>query len=170
MIDSPRLIRSVPDAPWLPAGSTAEVWAGTDVEVPSPTVIVRLLVQRGPELFCVQTPKGLDIPTLFLGEANGWRPASAGITDLTSRYFAAGLPTRCVGFVRNVVPIPDPAYHLPAPIAHVPVFMPRAPAPPPPSAAGTWVPAADAPALLADRHWWPIACEALGWPPAVPPS
>jgi hypothetical protein len=166
MIDSPRLIRSTPNASWLPAGSTAEVWVGADLDVPEPAVIVRLLLRRatpaGQELFCVRTPKGFDIPTVFLGGVGGWRPASAGVADLTSQYLAEELPTRCIGFVRNVVPHPDETYRLPTPVGHVPVFTPRHPSPAPASEAGTWIGAADAPSLLAERHWWPIAGEVLG--------
>jgi hypothetical protein len=166
MIDSPRLIRSVPGARWLPAGGTAEVWVGDDIDVPEPTVIVRLLIQRetpgGRELFCVHTPKGYDIPTLFLGGEDGWRPAAEGIADLTAQYLGTSTPTRCVGFVRNLVPAPDETYRLPAPVAHVPVFTPRESLAPP-NDAGTWIGASDARSLLATRHWWPIACEALGW-------
>jgi len=168
MIDSPRLIRSVPGAPWLPTGSTAEMWAGDDIEVPEPTVIVRLLLKRetaaGTELFCVRSPKGLDIPTAFLGDGDGWRPAPEGIAGLVSRYLDDDAPTRCVGFVRNVVPEPDEAYRLPVPLAHVPVSTPRNPELSPSSETGTWLGATRALALLTERHWWPIACAALGWP------
>ena len=169
MIDNPRLIRSVPGAPWLPAGSSAEVWVGADIEVPEPAVIVRLLVRRttlaGQELFCVQTPKGFDIPTVFLGSGDEWRPVSEGIADLTSQYLAQEVPTRCVGFVRNVVPTPDKTYHLPTPVAHVPVFTPDNQSLAPAGDAGAWIGAAHAPSLLAERHWWPIAYEVMDWPP-----
>ncbi|GAA1650526.1 hypothetical protein [Actinoplanes couchii] len=165
MIDSLRLIRSVPGAPWLPEESTAEVWSGADIEVPEPAVIVRLLVQRqagtGRELFCIRTPKGLDIPTVFLGTEDGWRPASEGIAELTSQFLTDGTATRCVGFVRNIVPAPDETYRLPAPLAHVPVFTPRDATAVPPEDAGTWI---GDPSPLAERHWFPIACEVLGWP------
>ncbi|GIF07595.1 hypothetical protein Asi03nite_51330 [Actinoplanes siamensis] len=167
MIDSLRLIKSVPEASWLPSGSTAEVWVGADIEVPEPAVIVRLLVQRktgaGRELFCIRTPKGFDIPTVFLGGEDGWRPASKGVAELTSQYLVGGASTQCVGFVRNVVPVPDETYRLPAPFAHVPVFAPRDSTVVPPEGAGTWIGAPDAPSFLAERHWWPIACEVLGW-------
>jgi hypothetical protein len=172
MIDSPRLVRSVPDAPWLPAGSTAEIWAGRNIEVPEPTVIVRLLVQRattaGRELFCVRTSKGFDMPAVFLGSGDMWRPAAEGLAELTSQFLAEGAATRCIGFVRNVVPAADGTYRLPTPTAHVPVFTPVDAALAPSSGAGSWIGAGDARALLTDRHWWPIACEALGWPHQPP--
>jgi hypothetical protein len=168
MINSPKLVKSVPGASWLPPGSTAEVWVGADIEAPEPAVIVRLLVWRetvsGAQLFCIQTPKGFDIPTVFLGSEDGWRAPADGIAALTSEYLGKAASTRCIGFVRNLVPIPDETYHLPAPLAHVPVFVPRDPSLLPPEDAGTWISASDAPSLLAERHWWPIACEALSWP------
>jgi hypothetical protein len=164
MIENPRLVRSVAGASWLPAGGTAEIWAGDDLAVPEPSVIVRLLLRRdgrdgGAELFCVRTPKGLDLPSLFL---DGLSPA-AGVRDLALRHLGRDVATRCAGFVRNVVPVPDESYRLPAPLAHVPVFTPRD-SPAAPIGDGTWVGAAEAPTLLADRHWWLIACAALGWP------
>jgi hypothetical protein len=159
-----RLARSSPAAPWLPPGSTAEFWVGADVEVPEPTVIVRLALVRGRELFCVRTAKGFDLPAVFLGTGEQRRPASAGIADLTLQYLGAEAATRCVGFVRNVVPVPDESYHLPAPLAHVPVFTPRDPALVPLGGAGTWIRPAEAPRLLSERHWWTVVREGLGWP------
>jgi hypothetical protein len=171
MIDSLRLIKSVPEASWLPPGSTAEVWAGADIEVPEPVVIVRLLARRrtgaGWEVFCIRTPTGFDIPTVFLGSEDGWRPAAEGIAELTSQYLVGGTSTRCVGFVRNIVSVPDETYRLPVPFAHVPVFAPRDSSVVPSDDAGTWIGAVDALSLLAQRHWWPIACEVLGWPQTV---
>jgi hypothetical protein len=162
MIESARLVRSIGGAAWLPAGGTAEIWAGDDVEVPEPSVIVRLLVRRdepgGADLFCVRTPKGLDLPSLFL---DGLTPA-AGVRELALRHLGRDVATRCVGFVRNVVPVADDSYRLPVPEAHVPVFTPRDASAAP--VGGTWAGAAEAPALLAERHWWLIASEALGWP------
>ena len=167
MSDSPRLIRSVPGAAWLPSGSTAEVWVGADLDVPEHTVIVRLLLRRtteaGRQMRCVQTPKGLDIPTVFLGQDGGWRRASDGIVDLMSQYLDDDASTRCVGFVRNIVPTPDETYTFPTPVAHVAVFTPTDSSFIPTSAAGTWIGATEAPVLLAKRHWWPIACELLDW-------
>ncbi|XVU21749.1 hypothetical protein ACQPZJ_31315 [Actinoplanes sp. CA-054009] len=174
MIDSSRparaarLIRSVPAAAWLPAGSKAEVWAGDDLEVPAPTVIVRLAVFRAGELFCVPTPRGFDIPTRFLAGLS----AMEGVSGLTRQHLpptpgGGDVATRCIGYVRNVVPAPDKSYRLPAPLAHVPVFTPRDPALTPPEGTGTWIGAAEAPALLAERHWWPIAQEILDRPTAT---
>ncbi|MEU4622633.1 hypothetical protein AB0G04_22025 [Actinoplanes sp. NPDC023801] len=102
---------------------------------------------------------------MFLGDRGGtWRPAAEGVRELTSRHLGRDAATRCVGFVRNVVPVGDESYRLPVPEAHVPVFVPRDPSLLPVDGSGSWVGASDAPALLAERHWWLIACEALGWP------
>jgi hypothetical protein len=153
-----RLVHSEPSAAWLPPGSTAEVWAGDDIEVPDPTVIVRLLLQRDTgchrELFCVETPRGPDLPTRRLGYEEG-------LPQLLSEHLGGTPPTRCIGFVRNVVPNPGRDYAFPAPWAHVPVFTPRDPALTP--GPGWWIGPDEAPALLAKRHWWLIACEALNW-------
>ncbi|MBL7257662.1 hypothetical protein [Paractinoplanes lichenicola] len=160
-MDFPRLVRTVPGASWLPAGSTAEVWAGDDLDIPRPTVIVRLLLTRAPgEIFCVPTAKGLDIPTTCLTVAHEWQ---AGLASLCRVHLGEEVATRCVGYVRNIVPEPDDAYRLPVPVANVLVFTPRAETPPPDETLGTWVGRAEAPGLLGERHWWPIACAALGW-------
>ncbi|MEV4352359.1 hypothetical protein AB0J83_48515 [Actinoplanes sp. NPDC049596] len=210
MPGSPRLVHTNPAPAWLPPGSTAEAWAGADLAVPAPTVIVRLAVFRPTALFCVRTPRGFDLPTLFLDGL----PALAGVAQLTRRHlrapatthapadpavapgpaipagaspraaastrsnattsasgnngasrtagFNGDLPTRCIGFVRNVVPKPDETYRLPAPLAHVPVFTPRDAALRPAEGTGTWIEASEAPASLSERHWWPIVREALG--------
>jgi len=64
------------------------------------------------------------------------------------------LATRCIGFIRNVVPTPDPGYTYPPPWAHVPVFLITDTAGP--IIAGDWLGADRAQAELSDRHWWPI--------------
>ena len=66
-----QLVASTPDAPWLPPGSTAEVWACNSTASPEPAIVVRLLLTRvisdcEPELFCVEAAKGLDLHTFTL--------------------------------------------------------------------------------------------------------
>ncbi|WP_127502569.1 hypothetical protein [Actinoplanes solisilvae] len=167
MINSPRLIRAVPKASWLPAGSTAEIWGGADIDAPEPAVIVRLLVQRdgpgGRELFCVSGARGPDLPTVFLGGPDGWRPAKEGVSALTRQYLGTDAPTRCVGFVRNIVPRADDSYRLPVPVAHVPVFTPHDPTLQPAEDTGEWIGELQAATLLRERHWWLIARDTLGW-------
>ncbi|GAB4003655.1 hypothetical protein [Nocardioides ultimimeridianus] len=153
-----RLIGSVPDAPWLPTGSTAEAWAGADCAVPDAVIIVRLLLSRqgaaGPELFTVRTERGPDLPTerLAAGEPVSWEEALADLARRT--HGAGGVEHRCIGYIRNVVPAPDAAYPHPVPWAHVPVFEPSGPVEP--VCDGTWVGLAASRPDLAVRHWWPV--------------
>lgn len=155
-----RLIATTPDAPWLPPGSSAEVWAGADCASPEPAIIVRLLLPRRnisgqPEFFCVPTARGLDLPTRFLGDESERERASHGLARLV--YDVLGhseVTTRSVGFVRNVVPDPDAEYPHPTPWAHVPVFV--AVDDLPPIVDGEWVTVGRGRAELTSRHWWPI--------------
>ena len=41
-----RRIASLSDAPWLPAGSSAETWVGSSCLVADPVIAVRLLITR----------------------------------------------------------------------------------------------------------------------------
>ncbi|WP_145229195.1 NUDIX hydrolase [Rudaeicoccus suwonensis] len=155
------LIASTPDAAWLPPGSTAEVWAGEDCRPPDHAIIVRLLLvranadaARGAEFFCVETAKGLDLPTLFLGPTGARMTTEQGLEALCREVCGTSLPLRCVGFVRNVVPTPDASYPHPVPHAHVPVFAPQSDVTP--TAGGMWVDGVSARSDLAARHWWPI--------------
>lgn len=160
-MDFPRLVRTVSEPPWLPAGSSAEMWVGEDLDIPRPAVIVRLLVTRAPgELFCVPTAKGPDLPTSFLTTVHAWRP---GVAGLCRDHLGHEVATRCVGYVRNIVPEPDEAYSLPAPVANIPVFTPRDPGVEPLPDRGSWVSRDEARRLLRERHWWLVACAALGW-------
>lgn len=154
------MITATVDAPWLPAGSTAEVWSSSGTS-PEPAVIVRLFLTdgHGPRrFFCVGTDRGLDLPTLFLGHGergvDGWNPLGDGIARLTRTIVGASVATRCVGYVRNVVPRPDDAYLYPTPYAHVPVVTPVVPVEP--VVVGTWVSVPDGSEALSVRHWWPI--------------
>ncbi|MBM2615935.1 hypothetical protein JIG36_10240 [Actinoplanes sp. LDG1-06] len=157
VMDFPRLIGSLPGAPWLPPGSSAEFWAGDDLDIPRPTPIVRLLVTRGgKEFYCVPTANGLDLPTLFLGTPEGWRLPVDGVAELCRRILGAPAETRCIGYVRNIVPEPDESYTLPVPVVNILVFTPRDPTLEPVAGDGTWV--TEAPD---GRHWWPVVREAL---------
>lgn len=118
-----RLITSVPSAPWLPAGSTAEAWAGDPCTVPDPCIIVRLLLVRravdGAEFFCVPTFKGLDLPSLALTSGSTRMTTADGLASLASAtYDSADVRHGCVGYIRNVVPKPDSSYPHPTPWAH----------------------------------------------------
>lgn len=151
-----RLIGSTPDAPWLPAGSTAEAWAGAGCAVPDAVIIVRLLLSRpgaaGPELFTVPTERGPDLPTQRLSDATGWTDGLAALSERTCG--RRDLGHRCIGYIRNVVPAPDAVYPHPVPWAHVPVFAPSQPVEP--VCDGTWVGLEASRPDLAVRHWWPV--------------
>jgi len=156
-----QLLVTTSDAAWLPAGGDAEVWVGDDVPLPAPTIIVRLLLARRPggepaRFFCVRGPKGLDLPTRFLEPGPERADPSLGVARLSAEVLGAAsdTPTRCVGFVRNVVRLPDAAYPHPTPWAHVPVLS--VDEEPGPVVAGEWVDVASARACLGARHWWPI--------------
>lgn len=154
------LIATTPDAPWLPPGSSAEVWAGTDCAAAEPAIIVRLLLAREgvsgcSEFFCVPTTRGLDLPTRSLVGDQERTRLSDGLTLLVGDVLGPGeVATRCVGYVRNVVPEPDRTYPHPTPWAHVPVFV--AVASVRPVVDGEWVTPDRAGCELRSRHWWPI--------------
>ncbi|GAB3867097.1 hypothetical protein GCM10028801_40350 [Nocardioides maradonensis] len=157
-----RLLSSVVDAPWLPAGSTAQAWVGEGCPVPEPVIIVRLLLTRGgadgPELFTVPTERGADLPTLRLGAGTGW---AAGLAELALRVHGRpGSAHRCIGYIRNVVPTPDADYPHATPWAHVPVFAPLERVEP--VVEGEWVSLRSGRAGLGARHWWPIVEHHLG--------
>ena len=135
------------------------MWAGTGAPVPDPCIIVRLLLTRpaaqGRQFFSVPTPRGLDLPTEPLGRQPGGTSVADGLSALTSRTLGrADLELACVGFVRNVVPVPDADYPHPTPWAHVPVFEPASTVEP--VIEGSWLTLDAARHDLATRHWWPI--------------
>ncbi|WP_291525746.1 NUDIX hydrolase [Branchiibius sp. NY16-3462-2] len=151
------LVASTPEASWLPSGSTAEVWVGQDCPTPSPAIIVRLLLLRGETFFCVSSPKGLDLPTLFLGSGAERLTATEGLRQLLQRTLSQpDVAVRCVGYVRNVAPEPDADYPHPTPDAYVPVFAVDDAVKP--VVPGEWI---GVHANLNERHWWPIAVHAV---------
>ena len=156
-----QLIATTPDAEWLPAGSTAEVWAGEHCRLPDDCIIVRLLVtRRGREFLVVPTVKGLDLPTQFLGPDGERMSPRDGLKRLLRTTVGRDdVTTHCVGYVRNVVPEPDAGYPHPVPHAHVPVFATDDA--PNPVVDGEWVSLDGARDELSVRHWWPIVETAL---------
>lgn len=159
-----RIVR-IENAPWLPTGSAAEVWVGTDCATPESSIIVRLSLtardaQGSRTFFCLPIAKGLDLPTLFLGRASERMSVAAGLSELQQTILGTtGHELRCVGYVRNVVPSPDASYPHPTPYAHVPVFL--APEGTVPVVEGTWVTVDAARMDLTGRHWWPIVEHTL---------
>lgn len=163
--DEERIIMTTPEAPWLPRGSSAEAWVGADCKGFDPAVIVRLLITRTGEeegeFFTVPTARGDDLPTLHLGPDKGRLGWTEGLhTLLAATVGRTDVPTRCVGYVRNVVPRPDAEYPHPTPHAHVPVFLIDAPVEP--VGEGNWHTVASARSSLEARHWWPIVHHHLG--------
>jgi hypothetical protein len=59
-----------------------------------------------------------------------------------------------VGYVRNVVPVPDAGYPWPTPTACFAVFVLSDNGGEP--ARGTWCPPERQEAELGERHWWPL--------------
>ncbi|PYI69768.1 hypothetical protein CVV68_01275 [Arthrobacter livingstonensis] len=66
----------------------------------------------------------------------------------------ADLATRCVGFIRNVVPSPDASYAYPTPWAHVPVNLITDTVEP--LIAGEWISVVHGGSEFSEQHWWPI--------------
>ena len=163
-----QVIAVTADPPWLPSGSRAEVWAGDDCHPPDPVIIVRLLLTTPeaadpPQFFCVPTSKGLDLPSRFLGDGHDRLPPARGLAALAGDVLGTSeVETRCVGYVRNVVPRPAHDYAHPVPFAAVPVFA--AVNASQPVTRGEWITADDGAAQLATRHWWPIVEAHLGRP------
>lgn len=127
--------------------------------MPDPCIIVRLLLVRqvggAPEFFCIPTARGLDLPTLYLASGSTVTSSIAGLARLAKQIHGrTDVEHRCVGYVRNVVPDPDPTYPHPGPWAHVPVFRPVETVEP--ICDGTWLSPSSALSELTERHWWPI--------------
>lgn len=163
----PDLVASTPSASWLPDGSTARVWAGADLAVPHPCIIIRLLLTRrvaeDGEFFCVPTSRGLDLPTLPLAMDGKADSVAEGLARLAQQVLGqAAAVLECVGYVRNVVPRPDADYPYPTPWAHVPVFTPSDEHDP--IVEGSWLAIDSARQDLSVRHWWPIVEHHLGSP------
>jgi hypothetical protein len=161
----PRLLQSLPDAPWLPQGSAAEAWASAGPGQSDPVAIVRLLLVRPgsgerAQFFCVDTDRGLDLPTRWLGGAGSQESPADGLARLLVDVVGGPVPTRCVGWIRNVVPEPDEDYALPTPYACVPVYAPTVAVAP--TRSGTWVAGVEDAPEVGERHWWPVVREYLG--------
>lgn len=140
------LMHVTTDAPWLPPGGRAEVVRRTTP--PRPMSMVRLLLRRSDEVFCVaRTETGkLDLPTrrVELDDPDG----SATIRALAAEIIGLDAPLAFTGAVRNVVERRQDDYPWPIPRAHFGVWA-SADAP---IVDGTWVALPD----LRERHWHPL--------------
>lgn len=151
-----RVVHSVPDAPWLPPGSRADVIASRHEAVPANTVVVQLALVRGEDLFVVARPDGgLDLPSRLVADA----VATAAVDELhRSLLGVAGAPApRLLGYVRNTVPHAGPGYPWPTPQACFAVFVQRGATNDP--ATGRWLDTEAARAALSVRHWWPLFAD-----------
>lgn len=158
-----RVIHSVPDAPWLPPGSRADVIASRHEVVPANTVVVQLALVHDEDLFVVAGPDGgLDLPSGLVADVS----AAAAVDELHRSMLgmAGGGATapRLLGYVRNTVPHADPGYPWPTPQACFAVFaqrgVPKVPG------VGRWLDREAASAALSRRHWWPLVGDLLELP------
>jgi hypothetical protein len=150
-----KVIASVPDAPWLPRGSRADVIASRQENPPSRTVVVRLALFRGDDLLVLDRSDGggPDLPSAPVGDAT---PAQAlGLLHRVVTGRDAPPDLRLIGYVRNVVPQPGDDYPWPTPSAAFTVWQ-REVGPDETVLAGRWLPPADQSAQLGARHWWPL--------------
>lgn len=147
--DAELLIRSTPDASWLPRGGRADVIRSN--VAPSPASLVRLLLRREGSVFCVpRNGSGkLDLPTqrVLPSDSEG-REAAQHLAQ-----FVLGAPTepKPIGFVRNVVTTAAKGYEWPTPHAHFTLWV----ADGNPVISGTWVDISTR-SELSDRHWFPL--------------
>ncbi|MCC2336647.1 NUDIX hydrolase [Cellulomonas wangsupingiae] len=143
------LVRSTPDAPWLPPGGRADVVRSP--VAPAPAGLVRLLVRDGDAVFCARRDDGrLDLPTRAVPADDP--DGSATAARLASDVLGPGARPVPVGFVRNVVPVPRAGYPWPTPLAHFTVWSATGR----PLCEGDWCDVRDPGSVLRDRHWWPL--------------
>lgn len=148
-----RVVAAVPGAPWLPAGSRADVILSRQEDPPANTVLVRLALRRGGDLLLVERDGGWDLPSRVVG-AGSVPDALAGLVDRLLRSPAALAP-RLLGYVRNTVPTPDAGYEWPVPKACFAVYSGEL-TPSDDSGVGTWFDLRDAARVVGERHWWPL--------------
>ncbi|MBO3089149.1 NUDIX hydrolase [Cellulomonas dongxiuzhuiae] len=155
MAEPPLLLRSDPDPSWLPAGSRADVMLG-EPPADEPTGLVRLMVLRGNEFFCMmREPDGrLDIPTRHVAEGEDPHDTAHALASVV---LGPDAEVRPWGYVRNFVPTPSNDYPWPSPVACFTVWRPMSGAPVVP---GLWCARIE----LGTRHWWPLAEQAARGP------
>jgi Protein of unknown function (DUF4031) len=154
-----RVVRSTPDAPWLPPGSRADVITSSQDGPPAATVVVRLAVLGGDGVAVLERLDGggLDLPAAPVGEHR-----VDELLDLLGRLVLGPgpqPPRRLVGYVRNTVPTPDDDYPWPVPRACFAVYAVRHQGGP--LLAGSWLAASRAEDRLGKRHWWPLLAGEL---------
>lgn len=126
------------------------------MEPPSPMSVVRLLLRRGDDVFCVPRldSNAFDLPM---------RPTAAadpdGVTSiaaLATSIIGPGRAPRYLGAVRNVVESGGPEYPWPQPVAHFGLWESDHP----PLVDGRWLTLRGSDSLLRERHWYPLVSVA----------
>lgn len=147
------IVRTTVNASWLPHGGRAEAFRGG--KPPRPMSVVRLLVRRADEIFCVARPDTglLDLPMLMTskGDLDGVRTIAALADTVTGR--------RCepmfLGAVRNIVASDSVGYRWPTPVACFGVWTVDVN----PSIEGVWLRAHGERSPLREKHWYPIVSD-----------
>jgi len=148
-----RVVQSTPDAPWLPAGSRADVIASRQDNPPPNTVVVRAVVRDERGLLVVERVdgRGLDLPARRVG---GGESAELALASLCGDLGLSADSATLLGYVRNVVRTLDPGYAWPTPYACFTVHAVRTGGTSPTT--GSWLPPAGQEPELGERHWWPL--------------
>lgn len=148
-----RVVQSTPEPPWLPPGSRADVIASRQDSPPPNTVVVRVVARDASSLLVVERADGagLDLPTRTVAQGE---KAEDALRSLCDEFGIRSDGASLLGYVRNVVPRPDPAYPWRTPAACFALFAVttdgRAPT------TGTWLPTERQADQLGERHWWPL--------------
>lgn len=158
-----RVVHSTPGASWLPPGGRADVIASRQDNPPPNTVVVRAALRGDRGLLVVDRGDGggPDLPTRKVHTGEDPEEALGALcTDLGVVSAGASL----LGYVRNVVRVPDADYAWPTPHACFAVFaVPEGPRPP---SGGWWLAPPGQESELGERHWWPLLRPELPGTPA----
>jgi len=144
------LVQVTKNAPWLPPGGRAEAFRGGNP--PRPMSMVRLLLVRGDEVFCVARPESgrLDLPTRMTGDDDP--TGIQTVATLAHDVIGALCDLTFVGAVRNVVATGTADYAWPTPEAHFGLWTTAAD----PAIEGEWLTIAGEASSLREKHWYPI--------------
>ncbi|GAA2737499.1 hypothetical protein GCM10009867_24880 [Pedococcus aerophilus] len=152
-----KVIHSVPDAPWLPNGSRADVITSRQQDPPAGTVVVRVVLTRGADLLVLERlTGGLDLPSAPVGDLDP-QEALRRLLEVVAgpRH---DLAPSLLGYVRNSVPTPDEEYPWPVPKACFAVWHAEL-RHDLDTGVGRWVGRDEAVAALRERHWWPLVAQ-----------
>lgn len=114
--------------------------------------VVRLLLRRGDDVFCVPRldSNALDLPMLVtpVDDPDG----AASITALADSVIGPASAPRYLGAVRNVVDSAGSDYPWPRPVAHFGIWESSHP----PLVDGSWLSLQGRSSPLRERHWYPL--------------